>query len=319
MPTSIEQEILFGTSVVIDQDFDLLDRTLKVLDCLKEGALMTMTEIATRIEIPSTSCQRLLQAMHRHHLVLRDGSYYGLGSRLFSYAFSDLMGRPLATIASPPLRKLRIQTSLCAALFVRIGSFRVAIAVEEADDVTQRFIEVGQVGVIYAGSPSKVLMAWHSKPERDSILAHVQWTKLTKNTLDSRDQFELDCQEVRSSGYAITLGEREPTAFSISVPIWQAGRVIAALGITGPITHFSTSNLQSRLNALVAVGSELSRVMDDSSPASCTQATGLASLAQGQGLDQRSRPTAKSAAQGRSSNQGMAPLSPGGGVLKSGR
>lgn len=219
MPTEMGKNLIRGPSNVITQDFLLLEKMLAVLDCMEGNRLLSMTDISRTTGIPKTTCQRLLQALQRHHLVHQEGRYYGLGSRIFSYVFSNIYLLPMAGLARPFLRQLRIDTGISAALFVRQGAFRVAVAVDEGPQGGTHYLDVGQVGVVYAGSPSKVLMAWLHKAERDCILSELQWVPITQRTPRSKEAFEQSCREVRNKGYAVSLGEREPTAFSISVPV----------------------------------------------------------------------------------------------------
>ncbi|WAH37138.1 IclR family transcriptional regulator [Alicyclobacillus dauci] len=242
MLTEAEKMLICGKSSAIHQDIELLDRVLAILDCLEGSQMLSLTEIAHRTNLPKPTCFRLLQAMQRNYLVRQEGRYYGLGSRMYSYVFSSIMHQPLRRTVKPFLQKLSRETHLSSLLFVRHGAFRVAIAMEEWDHGGEEYVDIGQVGVIYAGSPSKVLMAWLSKPQRDAVLAEVTWVPLTTNTLASRNEYEEECLRIRKTGWAISRGEREPTAFSISTPVRdQTGVVIAALTLTGLLSELNDS------------------------------------------------------------------------------
>lgn len=264
MPTQAELNLIRGPSNVITQDFSLLEKMLSVLDCLEGQHLLSMTEISRQTGIPRTTCQRLLQALQRHHMVHQEGRCYGLGSRMFSYVYSDIVLQPLRTLARPYLRKLRIETNMSAALFVRQGAFRVAIAVDEGVEGPVHYLDVGQTGVVYAGSPSHVLMAWLNKSERDSILSQLEWVPITERTPVSHDVFERTCKEVRKRGYAISLGEREPNAFSISVPVHGSNqRVVAALALSGPLAYYSNEKARQWVPLLKESGRALSAAIKD--------------------------------------------------------
>jgi DNA-binding IclR family transcriptional regulator len=253
--TEAEKKLIWGKSSAIHQDIELLDRVITILDCLEGSQLLSLTEITHQTNLPKPTTFRLLQAMQRHYLVRQEGRYYGLGSRMYSYVFSSIMHEPLRSKAKPVLQKLCWGNHLSSVLFVRHGAFRVAIAMEAWDHSGEPYVDVTQVGVIYAGSPSKVLMAWLSKTQRDAILADVKWVSLTTNTIVSRDKYDEECLQVREQGWAISRGEREPTAFSISVPVRnQTGAVIAALALTGPLSDFQEAYVQGWLSSLLESG-----------------------------------------------------------------
>ncbi|MCL6598259.1 MAG: IclR family transcriptional regulator [Alicyclobacillus macrosporangiidus] len=259
MQSQTEQDLIRGKSLVIHQEIDVLDRLVAVLDCLDGDQCLSLSEIAKRTGLPKATCFRLLQAMQSHHFVRQEGRYYGLGSRMFAYVYAHLKQQPLAYLARPLLRALREQTGLTALLCVRQGAFRVVIAMDEGDQGDVRFVDVGQVAVIYAGSPSKVLLAWLSREERDAVLADVRLQPLTERTICCREAIEAECELIRQRGWAMSRGEREPTAFSVSVPIRDAAhRVVAALALTGPLQRLTDDALNRWLATLTEAGASLS-------------------------------------------------------------
>lgn len=255
-----EERLIRGSSRVIAQDVQLLSRVLDLMDCLEGDKLLTLTELCEETGIPKPTCHRLLLAMQRHRLVRRESNRYGMGSRVFRYVYAHVMSQPTSQIARPSLVALRDQTSLTAALCIRQGAFRVVIAMEEADQGPERYVDVGQVAVIYAGSASKILMAWLPRADRDMVLADIDWVPLTDRTLPHRFAFEEACRDVRQNGWALSLGERESRAFSLSVPVLDGKHgVVAGLMLTGPRAAFQERRLPRWRHALMAAGGTLSR------------------------------------------------------------
>ncbi|MCL8207480.1 MAG: IclR family transcriptional regulator [Actinomycetia bacterium] len=260
MPLTAEERLVKGSSRVIAQDAQLLARVLEIMDCLEGDKLLTLTELSERTGIPKPTCHRMLQAMQRHRLVRREGNRYGIGSRVFRYVYAHVMSQSTSQIARPTLVRLRDATNLTSGLCIRQGPFRVVIAFEEADQGSERYIDIGQVAVIYAGSASKVLMAWLPQQERDAILADIEWVRLTDKTPPNRLAFEQECQRVRQQGWALSLGEREPLAFSLSVPVMDGVHgVVAALMLTGPLTCYQEEASAAWVKVLLDAGGELSR------------------------------------------------------------
>ncbi|NMP23653.1 IclR family transcriptional regulator [Sulfobacillus harzensis] len=257
-----EARIILGASRVIAQDITVIDRVVEILDCLEQHTLLSLTEIVRVTGIPKPTCHRLLQSMLYHHMVRREGRLYGIGSRLFAYVYSQLMNEPLEHVSRPVLKELRDATGLTTILCVRQGAFRVVVGLEEADQGERRFVGIGQVAVIYAGAPSKVLLAWESKAQRDAILSDIHIRKLTPHTIANRADLERECARIRRMGWALSVAEREPTAFSVSVPVADAGgRVAASLTVTGPITSFARAKVPQWVIPLASSGRQLSRAL----------------------------------------------------------
>lgn len=260
MASIAEERLIKGSSPVIVQDVQLLTRVLDLMDCLEGDNLLTLTELWEKTGIPKPTCHRMLQAMQRHRLVRREGNRYGMGSRVFRYVYAHVMSQPTSQIVRPSLVALRDQTALTSALCIRQGAFRVVIAMEDADQGPERYVDVGQVAVIYAGSASKILMAWLPKADRDVVLADIDWVPLTDRTIPHRLAFDKACRDVRQKGWALSLGERESRAFSVSVPILDGMHgVVAGLMLTGPLSCFHEDDLPGWRQALMDAGGALSR------------------------------------------------------------
>ena len=66
--------------------------------------------------------------------------------------------------------------------------------------------------------------------------------------------------EVRKRGYAMSFGERDPETAAVAAPVFgPEGRLLGAMGITGPITRFQRSDLQSLAHTVLEAARRLSR------------------------------------------------------------
>lgn len=259
MAMNEESRIILGGSRVMYQDIGLLDKVVEILDCLEQHSLLSLTEIVRHTGIPKPTCHRLLQSLLYHHMVRREGRYYGIGSRLFAYVYSQLMHEPLGHVSRPILKEITNAVGLTSLLCLRQGSFRVVVGLEGGHQGADQFVGIGQVAVIYAGASSKVLLAWQSKAQRDALLCDIDIRKLTPHTLVDRGALEDECAKIRRHGWSLSLAEREPTAFSVSVPVADGeGRVVAALAITGPLELYDARQLTAWIKTLCKAGEDMS-------------------------------------------------------------
>lgn len=261
--TSTEERIIRDGSRVIAQDIGVLDRIVDILDVLERPGMLTLTQIVNITGIPKPTSHRLLQALQYHHFVRREGNRYGLGSRLFTYVHSQVGALAVSALARSPMRELALETGLTVLLCVRQGAFRVVIAMEEGNQGSSRYVDIGQVSVIYAGAPSKVLLSWLTRDERSAILCDTTLVPITPKTIVDREALEKECHNIREQGWSLSLGEREPLAFSVAVPIAdRRGSVIASLDLTGPLTLYHESAHKAWLDALIQTGRKISQTME---------------------------------------------------------
>ncbi len=141
----------------------------------------------------------------------------------------------LIDIAIPHLTWLRDQANESTAIYVLEDNKRViASAVNCENKSIQRVLVPGTQSPIYAGSPSKVLLAYLPDDKVDEILNSVKLDKITKITITTIPELKEDLKEIRKCGYAISKGEEIEHSYAIAVPVRDHyGNVIAAIAIVG--------------------------------------------------------------------------------------
>ena len=72
---------------------------------------------------------------------------------------------------------------------------------------------------------------------------------------------------LRAEGYVTSLGEVTPESAAIAVPVYGAeGRVVAAIGLSGPTQRFAASAIDTMAATLKRAGAELSRLLGGTAP-----------------------------------------------------
>jgi DNA-binding IclR family transcriptional regulator len=221
----------------------VLDKAVAILEATVEGA--SLAELVERSGLPRATAHRLAQALETHRLLIRDTQgRWRPGPRLgeFASAAPDV----LLSAAAPVLAGLRDQTGESAQLYLRRADERVCVAAAERSSGLRDTVPVGAALPILAGSGAQVLLAWEP-PE-------------TVATLLPRCRFNIrTLAEVRRRGWAASVAEREPGVASVSAPVRdRGGRVIAAVGISGPIERLGRRPGDRHAIAVVRAGHRLS-------------------------------------------------------------
>jgi DNA-binding IclR family transcriptional regulator len=169
---------------------------------------LTLADLAGATGLPRATAHRLAVALERHRLVARDGGgRFVLGPRLVSLATAGgAAGRSLAEVARPALMVLRDTTGESSQLYVPRGDRRICVLSLESPHGLRTIVPVGAALPMDAGSAGKVL---RGDPE------------------------------ARRRGWAESVEEREKGVASVSAPVSLAGKVIAAVSVSGPIERTS--------------------------------------------------------------------------------
>jgi DNA-binding IclR family transcriptional regulator len=122
---------------------------------------------------------------------------------------------------------------------------------------------VGTIGdylPLHAGAAGRLLLAYMPRMQRHDIISRLPLKQYTDLTFTDPQALEKTFKEIRCKGYAVSRGEREPEAYSVVAPVWDASRqVIASLSISGPNFRLTEAQLQFNIRGVRAAAEEISK------------------------------------------------------------
>ncbi|MCK9894673.1 IclR family transcriptional regulator [Frankia sp. AgB32] len=222
----------------------VLDKAALVLAAVEQGPV-SLADLVSRTGLSRATAHRLASALEVHHLVARDGDgRFAPGPRL---AASVSIPLPWALLdrADRVLTDLREVTGESAQLYVRRGALRLCVAASERATGLRDTVPVGDALPMTAGSGAQVLLAFAAAAE-PALLADAPFDAAT-------------LARVRERGWAESVGERETGLASVSAPVrGEAGTVIAAVSLSGPLERLTRSPGQRHGAAVLAAAARLS-------------------------------------------------------------
>ncbi len=222
----------------------VLDKAALVLAAVEQGPL-SLADLVSRTGLSRATAHRLASALEVHRLVARDGEgRFTPGPRLAAAASIPLPWE-LLDRADRVLTELREVTGESTQLYVRRGALRLCIAASERATGLRDTVPVGEALPMTAGSGAQVLLAFAESAE-PTLLADAPFDAAT-------------LEGVRKRGWAESIGERETGLASVSAPVrGEAGTVIAAVSLSGPLERLTRSPGQRHGAAVLAAAARLS-------------------------------------------------------------
>jgi DNA-binding IclR family transcriptional regulator len=206
-----------------------------ILEALLDRGPSSLAELVAATDLSRPTVHRLATALETHGLVGRDADgRFRAGVRLLAWGSQAADGIALLDSARPILTRLRDATGESAQLFVRDGNHRVCVAAVERRSGLRDTVPIGVPLPLDRGSGGKVLLAFAPNAELTPDLA-----------------------KVRRRGWAASAGEREPGVASVSAPVLDRGRVVAAIGVSGPIERVGREPGRRYAAAVVDAAREL--------------------------------------------------------------
>jgi len=188
-----------------------------------------------------------------------DTKRYRIGRPLFALAASALDEIEMVNIATPVLEELSRQTGESSHFAVRMGDTVVVIARTSGPGAFQLTDRVGVVRPAHCTALGKVILASLRDDQLKRFLERVELKPSTKNSITEAPALLRELAEVRRTGVAYDEGEFNLEVRCIAVPATDfTGRVIGAIGISGPIWRESQQALQAKAKTVQAAGARLS-------------------------------------------------------------
>lgn len=242
-----------------------------------ESPELGVTEISHRTGLHKSTAFRLLETLEAEGLISQDPETgrFRLGVGLIALAGRVLEYMDLRQASRRHMRILADRTgeTVNLAILDEGSSLNLEQSLPHGR-LVKNYGWIGRRTPIHATSTGKVLLAWLSESERQSILQR-PLERFTPNTIVEVQELELALEEVRRLGYAVGHEEYEVGLNAVAAPVRNhEGQVVAALSISGPAYRLAPETFETSGHAVMRVASEISRHMGHEDIAAVAQAGG---------------------------------------------
>jgi DNA-binding IclR family transcriptional regulator len=207
-------------------DVGVIDKAMAVLSAV-EGGPRSLAGLVEATGYSRPTAHRLAVALEVHGMLRRDGEgRFVLGPRALALGQAAAAAYPLRDAALPALAALRDATGESAQLYVRDGDRRVCVASLESPHGLRTIVAAGVSLPLDVGSAGAVL---------------------------------LEDAAVLRRGWAESVAQREAGVASVSAPVRAGDRVVAAVGVSGPIERLTRTPGRKYATAVVAAARRIER------------------------------------------------------------
>lgn len=221
-------------------------RSAAILSLLTERRpKISLREISDEIGLPRTTVIRLVATLTEQSLLWAvSPNTYVAGPRLLRWTKVANV-----TWAVPPELQAALETVTrssreTGSVYVRSGASRVCIAQLEGTHALRHVTYVGRELPLWAGAPSKVLLA---SLDDKSLLRIAAASPKGAPYMETLQNWRTEAVRL---GFAVSHGELEDGLSVVAVPVGTASNPVATLSLAGPKERFSTRT-SSRLAGLL--------------------------------------------------------------------
>lgn len=221
---------------------------------------INLAELSKRVGLHNSTTFHLVKTMVSLGYVrqLKD-KRYRVGRPLFALAANSLDDVEMVSLAMPVLEDLSRETGEAGHFAVRMGDAVVVIARTGGAGAFQLTDRVGIVRPAHCTALGKIILAALRPEQLERFLGRAELKAFTSKSIIEVAALRREIDEVRRAGIAFDDGEFDPELRCVGVPVRDfTGRLIGAIGISGPVWRLSIQALQSRAKLVEAAAARLS-------------------------------------------------------------
>jgi IclR family transcriptional regulator, KDG regulon repressor len=242
-----------------------LDRGLEILDLMAgKGGEISVTEAARHLGVDPSTASRLLATLQSRGFVDQsmDTHRFRLGTKLIQLSNRLLESLSLGTIGHEEVRALVEQTGEGAQLAIMGRAYAVFIDHVDGPERLTIATNVGDHDPLHCTAIGRALLSGMSDDEARDLLQRTRLERYTPRTLVAMNEIMERVRQARRQGYAFDDEERYIGVQCVASPVRDhTGRVVAAIGISGPTARMIRGTERVLSEAVRSAGRQLSSRM----------------------------------------------------------
>ncbi|TCP56707.1 IclR family transcriptional regulator [Tamaricihabitans halophyticus] len=221
-----------------------VDRAIRVLGVLQGARLISLSEIATRLELHPSTVHGIIKTLQAHGMVLQDaGSQrYRLGPAVLKLGNVYLDTLELRSRALSWSTELARRTGYAVRTGVLLPDEVMIVHHEPRPDGSRQMQEVGIVIPAHACALGKAMLAY-SPEQRDALLASGALRSMTAETATEPAQLTERLAQTRQEALATEQEEAVIGECGLAAPIFDASAAVTgAIGVVIPMLEWPAAD-----------------------------------------------------------------------------
>ncbi len=232
-----------------------VDRALDILEAFNYNAEeLGVTELSQKLNLHKNNVFRLLATLETRGYIEQDEKTgnYRLGIKIFEVANVFLHHLGLRRQARPILEELVHKCNETAYLAVTEETDVVYVLMHETAHTVRVIPRLGHRLPAYCTASGKIQLAFESRDRLLNLFTGYPLRPLTPNTITDLDRLIEHLAEVAHQGFAVDNEELEEGVCCVAAPVRDySHRVVAGVGLSGPVSRFPPERIQNELVLLV--------------------------------------------------------------------
>jgi DNA-binding IclR family transcriptional regulator len=216
-----------------------VDRAVRILLALQGARRLSLSDLAARVELPSSTVHGILQTLADHGMVEQESgsARYMLGPAVLRLSSVYLDSLDFRSRALKWAEELARRSGAAVRAGVLLVDDVIIVHHEPRPDGSRQMPEVGFVIPSHACALGKALLAF--RPETRPATWEGQLRRMTGETIVEPRRLESELKEVQRNGFATEHDEALLGESGLAAPVFEAtGGVAGAIGVVIPSSEW---------------------------------------------------------------------------------
>lgn len=235
-------------------------RTLfDVVECLKEGGGMTVTEVSRELDYAKSTVHRHLHTLEELGYVVQWEDGYHVGLRFLDIGVTARNSHRGYKLIEKKVAELAEETNERAQFFVKEHGMAVYLARSTGERAVRTDPGIGSRIPLHVSSAGKSILATLPEGELFEFFEQTDLEPMTEHTITDPDRLRTELEEIRERGYSFNRQETLDGTHAVGVPVTGPDdEVIGGLSVTGPSHRMKGERYTRELpNLLLGAANEL--------------------------------------------------------------
>lgn len=241
-----------------------LSKGLQILEALASSPQSVgITQLSIQLGLNKSNVHRLIRTLSVMNYVAQEPDRtYRASLKLWKLGNMVLGHSNLAQLSAPAMHKLSRISGEDVHLAVLDGLQTLYIEKIDSVQPVRAYTQRGGNAPLHCVATGKILLAYNYDMLRDAIAGRL--TSHSPKTITSLKTLDVEMEKIRTAGVARNLGEYRTDVGGIAAPVSDPfGKVIAAIGISGPLSRLTRQKIKDLVPSVVEAGKAVSRTLGD--------------------------------------------------------
>ncbi|MEO6924683.1 MAG: IclR family transcriptional regulator [Bryocella sp.] len=231
---------------------------LEMLNTSRRG--WNVSEISRKLGLPKSSTHVLISTLCRLAYIKEAGTgrRFQLSAKMYGLGSNALHATPLPEISLPHMHWAVQQSHLTSHIGILEKGQIIFIQKVDGPGIIKFDTYLGKCSELHCTGLGKALLAYQPEEMVQSLLSKHSFSRFTRNTIPTLAKFVAELAKVRRDGYAIDDEEEELGIRCIAVPIFEHGKSVAAVSLTGTTSQLTIDGLKTVVQVAQATAARIS-------------------------------------------------------------